>query len=79
MPVSFSADIRPLFTEEDIEQMMFWCDLGSYDDCKTYAEDILGRLNGSTGAVMPPETSGGPWPADKIALFAQWMKDGCPP
>jgi hypothetical protein len=79
MAVSFSADIRPLFTEEDIDQMMFWCDLGNYDDVKAYADEILGRLNGSTGSLMPPESSGGPWSAEKIALFETWIREGCAP
>ena len=79
MAVSFSADIRPLFTDEDIDQMSFWCDLSNYDDVKTNAADILGRLDGSTGSIMPPESSGGPWSTDKIALFETWMKEGCAP
>ena len=79
MAVSFSADIRPLFTEDDIDQMLFYCDLSNCDDVKANAEEILGRLNGSGGPVMPPESSGGPWPADKIALFERWMKDGYAP
>ena len=79
MAVSYAADIRPLFTDTDIDHMSFFCDLASYEDVKTNADDILGRLNGSGGPQMPPKNSGGPWPPDDIALFRQWIADGCQP
>jgi hypothetical protein len=79
MAVSFATQIRPLFTDIDIEHMSFYCDLSSYDDVKANAAVILGRLNGSGGIRMPPDFAGGPWPDTNIALFEQWMKDGTQP
>jgi hypothetical protein len=79
MAVSFAKDIRPLFTDTDIDHMSFFCDLSSYDDVKTNATDILGRLNGKGGRQMPPPETGGPWPPAQISLFAQWITDGCQP
>jgi hypothetical protein len=38
--VSFANDIRPLFTQIDINHMAFFCDLSSYDDVKTNAQEI---------------------------------------
>ena len=75
MPVSFSADIRPLFRDSpDIDMMQgFGLDLSSYDDVKARAADIHASVeNGS----MPCDD---PWPAERVALFKQWMDEGCAP
>jgi hypothetical protein len=79
MPVSFAKNIRPLITDTDIKHMGFFCNLGSYDDVKANAADILSRLNGSGGPQMPPKSTGGPWPAPHVALFQTWMNEGCQP
>jgi hypothetical protein len=79
MAVSFATQIRPLFTERDIEHMSFFCDLSSYDDVKANAQVILNRLDGTETPRMPPDFAGGPWPDANIALFAQWIKDGTQP
>jgi hypothetical protein len=79
MPVSFAADIRPLFTDTDIDHMSFFCDLSSYNDVKTNSAAILGRLNGTGGHQMPPASTGGPWPPAHIALFQTWINDGSLP
>ncbi|HLG80134.1 MAG TPA: hypothetical protein VKY22_03895 [Bradyrhizobium sp.] len=79
--MSFAADILPLFTPIDIQHMSWFCDLSSYADVKTNASEILKRLKGVGGAVMPPSpTKGGsgPWSAENIALFSSWIDDGCP-
>jgi hypothetical protein len=47
MAVSFASQIRPLFTQTDIDHMSFFCDLSSYDDVKTNAQDIANRLQAS--------------------------------
>lgn len=67
---SFAADIRPLFRDEDVDEMRFAFDLREFVDVKTNAEAIFGRL--SEGS-MPCD---GAWPAERIALFRQWMDDG---
>ncbi len=81
MAVSFAKNIRPLFTETDIDHMSFFCNLASYDDVKANAPDILSRLNGTGGTQMPPPPpqGDGPWPYTNIALFQQWITDGCQP
>jgi hypothetical protein len=79
MAVSFATNIRPLFNDTDIDHMSFFCNLASYDDVKTNAADILGRLNGTGGRQMPPVSSGGPWPPANIALFQTWITEGCQP
>lgn len=79
MALSFAKDIRPLFTDTDIDHMSFFVDLSSYDDVKAKAAAIDGRLTGKTGRQMPPKSTGGPWPPAQIALFEQWMTEGCLP
>jgi hypothetical protein len=82
MPLGFAADIRPLFTQLDHDHMLFELDLWNYDDVKSNANDIVRRLRGQGGPVMPPppERGGdGPWPKDKIDLFQSWIDGGCQP
>src|SRR5580704_16492905 len=78
---SFQMDIRPLFTERDIQGMSKAFNLGSYDDVKKHAGAIYDRIRGIGGAVMPPPLpkGEGPWQQSRIELFAKWMADGFPP
>ncbi len=80
-PTRFQEDIRPLFTERDIQGMRKAFNLASYDDVKTHAAAIYDRIRGIGGAVMPPPPpiGEGAWPQSRIELFAKWMADGCPP
>jgi len=77
---SFQRDIRPLFTDRDIHAMSKAFNLASYDDVKAHAVAIYDRIRGIGGAVMPPPPprGEGPWPQDRIELFAKWMADGYP-
>src|SRR5580698_3531205 len=78
---SYQSDIRPLFTERDIRAMSKAFNLASYDDVKTHAAAIYDRIRGIGGDVMPPPPprGQGPWPQDRIELFARWMADGYQP
>lgn len=78
---SFEADIRPLFTQRDIQGMSKGFNLASYDEVKAHAAAILDRIGGIGGAVMPPPPpkGEGPWAQSRIELFAKWVADGCPP
>jgi hypothetical protein len=78
---SFQTDIRPLFTERDIQGMKKGFDLTSYDEVKAHAAAIYDRIRGIGGALMPPPPprGEGPWPQARIDLFAKWIADGCPP
>jgi hypothetical protein len=78
---SYQSDIRPLFTERDIQAMSKAFNLASYDDVKTHAANIYDRIQGIGGAVMPPPPprGEGPWAQDRIELFARWMADGYRP
>jgi len=78
---SFQKDIRPIFTERDIQGMIKGFNLASYDEVKAHAAAIYDRIRGIGGAVMPPPPprGEGPWQQSRIELFARWMADGCPP
>ena len=73
MSLSFTKDIRPLFTDMDIEHMAYYAQLDDYEDVKAEAENIYTRLADKT---MPPDD---PWSDDDIASFKQWIEDGCLP
>ena len=82
-PTSFAADIRPLFTDRDIQGMKKAFNLANYDEVKAHASAIYDRIRGIGGAVMPPPPprGEGPWPREppRIDLFAKWLADGCQP
>jgi hypothetical protein len=78
---SFQADIRPLFTQRDIDGMKKGFNLASYDEVRAHAAAIYDRIRGIGGALMPPPPprGEGPWPQTNIELFAKWMADGYQP
>jgi hypothetical protein len=78
-PISFAADIRPLFRPLDIDHMAWFCDLASHEDVRKHAQDILDRLQPQGPDVMPPPDRGGPWNLGQIRLFEAWIDGGCAP
>ena len=71
-PMHFEQDIKPLFRDRDRSAMRFAFDLWSHDDVSSHADAILGRLEAGT---MPCD---GPWPAERVAVFRQWIDGGKP-
>jgi hypothetical protein len=74
-PLSFALAIRPLIRDQDIEEMKYISsfDLAKYEDVRAYSADIYERL--ADGSIP----SDGPWPAENIARFKQWMDEGMAP
>jgi hypothetical protein len=70
--VGFESDIRPLFREKDVQSMSAKFDLSSYDDVKSSAQPILAAV---ASGSMPCD---GAWPAERVALFREWVDAGCP-
>jgi hypothetical protein len=72
MPLSFATDIRPLFRDSpDVDSMQgYGLDLSSYEDVKANAAEIYARLEDGS---MPCDE---PWPAERLALFKQWIDEG---
>jgi hypothetical protein len=81
-PVSFAANIRPLFREMDVVHMKaFGVDLDDYAwmSIPANAASVLETVSPQNGnpPTMPP---GGPyWTPEQIALYQQWQKDGYQP
>jgi hypothetical protein len=76
--LSFAADIRPLFTDADVEHMKsYGLDLSSRDDVAKHAKNILSVV---TAGTMPPPADGGkPWSEEMCETFRQWMEQGLLP
>ncbi|MDB5391002.1 MAG: tyrosinase [Planctomycetaceae bacterium] len=77
---SFSRDIRPLFTDEDLKQMAFAFDLSNYADVKANSEAIVNRIKRDKGdpMLMPPAPRG-PWTTVQVRLFQDWISGGFRP
>lgn len=75
---SFAKDIRPMFTDMDVEHMKaFDLDLSDKDTVEEHADAIYATV--SQGS-MPPSNSGEPrWSDDMCARFDRWRKTGCNP
>jgi hypothetical protein len=69
-PVSFAAQIKPLFRASDRESMTFAFDLWDIDDVRSNADAILGRLRQGT---MPCD---GRWSSGQVELFGRWIATG---
>ena len=79
--VSFEDDVLPLFTPVDIDHMRtigVLLDDYEYMSTPANAEKVLDRL---LAGQMPPSWGGGagPWPAEQIARFRDWMDGGLQP
>jgi len=72
-PTSFAKDIRPLFRDKDINSMKKAFDLSSYDEVRSHADAIFGRLSAGS---MPCD---GPWAQDKVDLLRRWIDEGLKP
>lgn len=75
MALSFATDIRPLFRDGDIECMTpmgIELDNPAWMCVPTNAQSVYDTVSEGT---MPP---GEPWPADRVALFKEWMDTGYP-
>jgi len=72
--LSFKADIRPLFRDEDISAMKpKGIDLSAYDDVKKRAQGIYRRLS---AGEMPCD---GSWSASLLQKLKEWMDGGMGP
>ena len=62
----FASDIRPLFRDQDVEEMSFAFDVSCYEDVRDNADAIAERLGDGS---MPCDE---PWPKERIELFRKW-------
>jgi hypothetical protein len=90
MTVDWENEIRFYFTQYDRLKMLFFCDLGSYEDVKQYAESLYASVTpnsdpdmASQGWSQMPNVHVMPkyealWPDSKRAAFRSWIDAGCP-
>ena len=77
MTVSFSRDIKPLFTATDIAHMR---ELGvllddfPYMSDPAHAQGVLDQV--SSGSMPPPDSGEPPWPPDRVQLIRDWINGG---
>jgi hypothetical protein len=77
---SFARDIRPLFTDDDIQHMSFKFDLSSYADVKSNSADILDRISrGANDPLLMPPLPQGPWTKAQVQLFQAWINGNFQP
>ena len=69
-PLSFEADIKPLFRHKDQQSMHAAFDLWSVADVRAHSSAIADRLRAGS---MPCD---GAWPPEKVALFDRWVAEG---
>jgi hypothetical protein len=76
-PLSFAKDIRPMFTQLDVDHMMAFMDLSNRDSVFQNADAIYGVV---TSGSMPPRSSGeSAWTPQMCARFKDWQTQGGPP
>ncbi len=75
--LSFAKDIRPMFTDIDVEHMKgFGMDLSSHDDVVNHADAIYSVV---VSGAMPPSGSGTRWTTEQCDRFKAWQNQNCPP
>jgi hypothetical protein len=75
--LSFQNDIRPMFTDMDVDHMKKAMDLSNRDSVFSHADAIYKSV---MRGHMPPPSSGEPrWTADMCAAFKSWQEQGGPP
>ena len=76
--ISFAKDVRPLFSDVDVNHMKrFGLDLSSHDDVAKQSGRIYSVV---TAGTMPPPADGRePWSQEMCETFRQWVDQGCSP
>jgi hypothetical protein len=76
--LSFAKDIRPMFTDLDVDHMKpAGMDLSTYDDVKKHAIAIYAAV--STGTMPPSGWGEERWTKEMCGTFKEWQDQGFPP
>lgn len=70
--LSFGRDIKHLFRDRDVDEMLSWFDLSKYEDVKEHAAAIHERIEDGS---MPCDAE---WSREDVDKFKSWMDAGCP-
>jgi hypothetical protein len=75
--LSFARDIRPMFTDIDVDHMKkAGMDLSDRDDVEKHAAAILKVV---TEGTMPPQNTGERWTSEMCDRFKRWTETGFAP
>ena len=76
-PLSFERDIRPMFTQIDVDHMSMFMDLSNRDSVYEHAQAIYETV---ASGSMPPRSSGeAVWTPQMCETFKRWKEQGGPP
>lgn len=76
--LSFERDIRPMFTQLDVDHMKpLGLDLSAYADVKASSDAIYSVV--SYGSMPPPKSGEARWSTEMCDRFKRWIDQGCPP
>jgi hypothetical protein len=76
-PVTWSNDIKQLFTAVDVAHMKKkGIDLSSYQDVMLNAAQIYARV--ANGSMPPPGSGESAWPKEWVDKFGCWIQQNCP-
>lgn len=80
MALSFEKDIKPMFTDMDVDHMSRMgtkFKLNDYASVKRKAPAIYTRVK--NGSMPPPSSGEKRWTDEMVAKFKQWMDEGYNP
>lgn len=73
---SFAKDIRPMFTQMDVDHMSGMMDLSNRDSVFENADAIYDTV--SSGSMPPPTSGETAWTPEMCATFKAWQNQGGP-
>jgi hypothetical protein len=75
--LSFERDIRPMFTDVDVDHMKSaGIDLSDAADVKANGAAIYSTV--SDGSMPPPSSGEARWSNEMCERFKRWLDDGAP-
>lgn len=74
--LSFAKDVRPMFTQMDVDHMQAFMDLSNRDSVFENADAIYDTV--SSGTMPPPSSGGARWTPEMCQTFKQWKEQGGP-
>ena len=75
--LSFATDIRPMFTDMDVDHMKKAMDLSSRDSVFQHGAAIYESVK--SGHMPPPSSGEKSWSVEMCAIFKAWLEQGGPP
>ena len=74
--LSFARDIRPMFTDMDVDHMKKAMNLADRDSVFAHAQAIYASV--ASGSMPPPASGEARWSGEMCARFKAWWDQGGP-